>query len=600
MVVLVGRLLARLLRWFRQPTVVAEVVAGIILGPSLLGILWPEAMDWLFPTSTMPALGLISQFGLVFFMFLVGLEFDPSLLRERGHHPVVISHASILVPFLLGGLLAWPLHATLAPEGVPLASFTLFLGAAMSITAFPVLARILAERGMLRTPVGAIALSCAAVDDVTAWCILAFVVSFARAEGLRSALVTTVFALAFVAVILGVVRPLLRRLGPRQGHAISADTVAIAFLLLFVSATITELIGIHALFGGFLLGAVMPRSGGLTHAIAEKVEDLVTIVLLPLFFAYSGLRTQIGLLDDPGDWLICAVIMLVACAGKFGGSTLAARFVGLGWREASAIGILMNTRGLMELIVLNVGLDLGILSEELFTMMVLMALVTTWVTSPLLERFYPRRQMFAAPPAEPAAAPPTHGPTILGLSDPALVPALLAVCRHLVEPEEALLALHVMRSDRPSAYLAAPAEPEPLDVLKARADEMGVAVRLLSFVAADPAADIVRFAEAKAARLIVLGGHRPVVGEGAIAGVVGRVIAESTVDVAVLIDQGLTEARGVYVMGDDAVVSAVAERLIAGGLIRGDAPGPGVIVVAALGSSIPVGVSALLVRPGRT
>ncbi|MFN7146530.1 MAG: cation:proton antiporter, partial [Myxococcota bacterium] len=475
-VVLTGRLLAWVVRYLGQPTVIAEVVAGIVLGPSLLGLVWPAGLAWLFPPETMAGLSLISQLGLVFFMFLVGLEFDPRLLQGRGHQSLVISWASIVAPFALGGLLAWPLYPTLAPEGVPFVPFALFLGAAMSITAFPVLARILAERGVLRTRIGAISLSCAAVDDVTAWCILAFVVSIARAEGIQSAVITTILALVYIAVVVLFVRPLLTRLGPRQGQAISAQTVAIAFLLLLASATTTELIGIHALFGGFLLGAVMPRGGGLTQAITEKIEDFVTIVLLPLFFAYSGLRTRIGLLDGVDDWLVCGLIIVVACLGKFGGSALAARLVGLKWREASAIGILMNTRGLMELIVLNVGLDLGVLSPRLFTMMVIMALVTTWMTSPLLERIYPRKLM--ALDLEPTPEPPTVAPTpaLLCVSDPAIAPALVAVGQRLVAPGEALLALHVVRSDRPSAYLGdpRPAEQEPLAVVQEHADALGV------------------------------------------------------------------------------------------------------------------------------
>jgi Kef-type K+ transport system membrane component KefB len=313
----------------------------------------------------------------------------------------------------------------------------------MSVTAFPVLARILAERGVLRTSLGSITLSCAAVDDVTAWCILAFVVSIARAEGMAAGLVTTGLAAAFIAVVVFGVRPLLQRLGPRQGQSISAETVAIAFFLVLVAATTTEVIGIHALFGAFLLGAVMPRRGGLTHALTEKIEDFVTIVLLPLFFAYSGLRTRIGLLDDASDWAWCAAVVLVACAGKFGGSAIAARLVGLRWRDASAIGVLMNTRGLMELIVLNVGLDLGVLTPRLFTMMVVMALVTTWITSPVLEWIYPRAELLRELEPSPGAA------LLLCVSDPAIVPALLGVTRTLVPPGEPLLALHVVRSDRP-------------------------------------------------------------------------------------------------------------------------------------------------------
>jgi nucleotide-binding universal stress UspA family protein len=293
------------------------------------------------------------------------------------------------------------------------------------------------------------------------------------------------------------------------------------------------------------------------------------------------------------------LIILTACLGKFGGSTLAARWVGLGWREAAAIGILMNTRGLMELIVLNVGLDLGILSPKLFTMMVLMALVTTWITSPLLEWFYPRHEMFEKPlpPDEPVVP----APVLLCVSDPALVPALLAVGRCLIRPDESLLALHVVKSDRPSAYLGAPqsADSEPLTLLQTQAAQMGISVRPLSFVAADPAKDIVRFAEAKAAGMVVLGSHRPVVGADILAGVVGRVIAEATTDVVVLMDHGLQAVKGMYVMGDNPAIQALTARLGAAGVQAHSALGPGILVVAALGSDIPEGVSALLVQARR-
>lgn len=604
-VVLVGRVLARGVRRLGQPSVVAEVIAGIVLGPSLLGAFFPGAMAWLFPDASMAGLSLVAKLGLVFFMFLVGMEFDTGLLRGKGHQSVVISHASIAAPFALGFLIAVPMHTQgqFAPDGVAFLPFALFLGAAMSVTAFPVLARILAESGVLRTPLGAIALSCAAVDDVTAWCILAFVVSIARADGVVAGLTTTGLAAAFVAVVFWGVRPLLRRLGPREGQAMSADTVAIAFFALLVAAATTEAIGIHALFGAFLLGAVMPRTGGLTHALTEKIEDLVTIVLLPLFFAYSGLRTKLGLLDSWNDWAWCGGIVIVACAGKFGGSALAARFVGLRWREASAIGVLMNTRGLMELIVLNVGLDLGVLTPRLFTMMVIMALVTTWITSPLLEWIYPREQILKElVPVATDPSPVAEAPVLVCVSDPAIVPALIEVARLLVPDGAPLLALHVVRPDRMSTCRATPpdtlGEDNPLQRTVEQATALGVSVRTLSFVADDPARDIVRVAEAKAARLVLLGVHRPLLGEGPFGGVVGRVLAECSVDVAVLVDGGLDQVREVaYMADDDAAVADVRGLLTRSGVGSGVGQETDTLLVAPIGTSVQEGRTALLVRP---
>jgi Kef-type K+ transport system membrane component KefB len=390
-IILVSRLIHAGLRRIGQPLVIAEVIGGILLGPSLLGLVWPDAMVGLFPKSSMPALGLLSQVGLVLFMFLVGLELDSKLLRGKTRSSVIISQTSIIFPFLLGLGAAFWLFDSYAPDGVALLPFALFMGIAMSITAFPVLARILTERGMFSSKVGAISIACAAVDDVAAWCLLAFVVAISRAHGVTSAAWTTGMALAFVGIMFFVVRPLLRRAGERVAASggLTPTLTAATLLLLILSATVTEIIGIHALFGAFLFGALVPKEGGLAEALAKKVETVAVVMLLPLFFAYSGLRTEIGLLDDPSDWLVAGAIILLATLGKFGGATLAARFTGLNWRESSAVGVLMNTRGLMELIALNIGMDLGVISPTLFTMLVIMALVTTFATSPVVRWVYP-------------------------------------------------------------------------------------------------------------------------------------------------------------------------------------------------------------------
>jgi Kef-type K+ transport system membrane component KefB len=386
-----SRLLGFAARLLLQPMVMAEIVAGIALGPSLLGEVWPSASATLFPPAAAPALGVMSQFGLILFMFTIGVDFDPKLLRGRGRASVMISHTSIIVPFALGALLAHCIHAELSSPGVPQTSFTLFLGAAMSITAFPVLARILSERGLLDTQVGAVALACAAVDDVTAWCILAFVVAAVRYTGMVGALTTTALAVGYVSLLLTVARPILDRMADRVSSRgeLTEDQVALVWFAALLSAALTEWIGIHALFGAFAFGAVIPSRKGLSRMVAEKTGKIVLVLLLPLFFAYSGLRTEIGLLQDGRDWALCGIITLVACVGKFGGSMAAAKLSGMPLREATAIGILMNTRGLMEVIILNIGLDLGVISPKLFAMMVLMALFTTFVTTPLLRWVYP-------------------------------------------------------------------------------------------------------------------------------------------------------------------------------------------------------------------
>lgn len=383
MVILVGRLLARAFAWLGQPPVIGEVLAGILLGPSLLGKISPAALDYLLPADVAGYLGLIAQLGIILYMFTVGLEFDAAVLHKQAQAAVAISHASILAPFVLGSALALVLYPHLAPSQVPFTVFALFLGASMSVTAFPVLARILTDRKLNKSPLGVVALACAAIDDVTAWCLLAFVVGVAQAQ-VTSALVVCLLTLAYIAAVFLVVRPLVARFVPHgEGH-LSQGMVVATFLALLVSAFLTEAIGIHAVFGAFLIGAVIPHDSAVAREFSHKLGDLVSIVLLPAFFALTGLRTEIGLISGLENWLWCGLIILVATLGKFGGSLAAARLVGQNWRDATALGILMNTRGLMELIVLNIGLDLGLITPRLFAMMVVMALATTLITTPLL------------------------------------------------------------------------------------------------------------------------------------------------------------------------------------------------------------------------
>jgi Kef-type K+ transport system membrane component KefB len=384
-IILLGRWLGQAFRHFGQPRVIGEMVAGIMLGPSLLGWISPEAMNFILPREVGPYLGIIAQLGVILYMFLVGLELNAGLLRSHAHATVAISHASIVAPFALGTILALWLFPTLAPRGVPFTSFALFMGVAMSITAFPVLARILTDRRMDKTELGVVALSCAATDDVTAWCLLAFVVGVTQAE-VGNAVQTVVLALAYIALMFTVVRALTNRyFGPGAiSHPKSRMAVWVLVALL-MSALAAEWIGIHAIFGAFLLGAIIPHDSEVARDFQHKLEDIVKILLLPAFFAYTGMRTEIGLVSGWQAWLMCAVIIAVATLGKFGGTLAAARFTGFGWRTSAALGILMNTRGLMELVVLNIGLELGVISPLLFAMMVIMALVTTIATTPVLQ-----------------------------------------------------------------------------------------------------------------------------------------------------------------------------------------------------------------------
>jgi Kef-type K+ transport system membrane component KefB len=386
-IIIVARFFGWIFRKIGQPSVIGEIIAGIFLGPSLLGMYFPEFSLALFPIQSLGNLQFLSQIGLILFMFVIGMELDLKVLKNKANEAVVISHASIVIPFALGIGLAFFVYKSFAPEGIPFLSFSLFMGIAMSITAFPVLARIVQERGIHKTRLGAIVITCAAADDITAWCLLAVVIAIVKAGTFESALYVIALAFLYVIVMIFIVKPFLKRVGDlyAKSENLSKPVVAIFFLTLILSSYATNIIGIHSLFGAFMTGVIMPDISKFRTIFIEKVEDVSVILLLPLFFVFTGLRTEIGLINDPYMWKVTGFIILVAVVGKFLGSALAAKFVGQSWRDSLTIGALMNTRGLMELVVLNIGLDLKVITPEVFTMMVIMALVTTFMTGPALD-----------------------------------------------------------------------------------------------------------------------------------------------------------------------------------------------------------------------
>lgn len=386
-IILVARIFGWICMKIRQPSVIGEMIAGIVLGPSLLGMYFPEFSAFLFPKESLGNLQFLSQIGLILFMYIVGMELDLSVLRKKAHDAVVISHASIIIPFALGIGLSYFIYKEFAPEGIQFTSFALFIAIAMSITAFPVLARIVQERNLQKTKLGTVVITCAAADDITAWCILAAVIAIVKAGSFESSIYVILMAIAYVFLMIKIVRPFLKRIGDLQAgkNTINKPMVAIFFLTLILSAYATEVIGIHALFGAFMAGAIMPENAKFRTLFIDKVEDVALVLLLPLFFVFTGLRTQIGLLNDSHLWITAGFIILTAVIGKFAGSALTAKFLGINWKESLTIGALMNTRGLMELIVLNIGYDLGVLSPEIFAMMVIMALFTTFMTGPMLD-----------------------------------------------------------------------------------------------------------------------------------------------------------------------------------------------------------------------
>lgn len=389
-ILLTAQTLGWLFRYLAQPRVIGEMVAGFLLGPTLLGRLAPGTVEWLFPVEIHPMLSVLAQLGVLLFIFLVGLEFNAGLFKTNAAATITISHASIVVPMVSAAVLSLWLFPRFAPAGVSFGNFSLFLGVAMSITAFPVLARILVDRKMDRTELGTMAIACAAVDDATAWWLLAITVGVATTEFSIGKYLTSLAAFGvYLVLLLTVIRPAILRWQERsKDKDLSRAATGLLLVGVLASALVTEWAGISAIFGAFLLGAIIPHDSRLAETFRHKLEDVVHLLLLPVFFAYTGVTSRIDLTGS--DWFYCAAVLFTATAGKWGGTMLAARWVGLDWRTSGALGLLMNSRGLIELIVLTIGRDIGILSPELFGMMVIMAIVTTMATSPLLPLVAPR------------------------------------------------------------------------------------------------------------------------------------------------------------------------------------------------------------------
>ena len=386
-VILVSRALGRVMRRFGQPHVVGEMIGGLLLGPSVLGLFAPPVYAALFPIGSVRFLNALSQLGVLLFMFLVGLELDLRTLRGQRRVVTLSSHAGIAIPLWMGAALSLLLYPRLSNDSVSFTAFALFIGCALSVTAFPVLARLLAERGLTRTPFGALAIACAAVADITAWCLLAVVLAVAEGRLWGLHLWGSIgAAFVFVAFVLTIARRGLARLlaSPSASDCLTSDKLALVMLVALASAWVTEQLGIHALLGAFVAGLAMPKSEAFVASITARLEELLGVVLLPLFFAVTGIRMNLGSIDGSAMWLLCALIFLVATVGKAGGTALGARAAGLPWRDAASLGALMNTRGLMELVILNLGLENGIITRPIFTMMVLMAVATTAMTTPLL------------------------------------------------------------------------------------------------------------------------------------------------------------------------------------------------------------------------
>ena len=531
-----------------QPTVIGEIVAGIILGPSFLGLFFPSISAFIFPPDSLITLQFLSQIGLILFMFLVGMELDLKVLKKSAGISVAVSHASIIFPYLLGVILSYFLYTNYAPANIPFVAFALFMGIAMSITAFPVLARIIQEKGLTKTPLGSLALTCGAIGDITAWCILAAVIAIVKTGTLVNSIFTIVLAILYVNVMIFVIQPFLRKIGTVyiSKETLSKTVLAFIFFILFLSAYFTELIGLHALFGAFLAGVIMPHATEFKKNMVEKIEDVSLVLLLPLFFAFTGLRTQIGLLNESHLWLVCLAVIAVAIVGKFGGTSLAARFGGMTWKDSFSLGVLMNTRGLMELIILNIGYDLGILSPEIFAIMVLMALATTFMTGPALSainHLFDRKQFTFHNKGRQlfrvliSFGPPQMGSTLLKLAN------IITPSTDIHTPD--FTAIHLTPSSEVHPTNALVYEQEGFELLKKTAKELNLNVHTRYKATDEVQNEILRTANKENFDLLLLGSARSVFTENVLGGIVRKLLSDCKCNLGIFIDHDFTSPKRV-------------------------------------------------------
>lgn len=502
-----ARLLGYLFNKIRQPAVIGEIVAGILLGPTLLGHYLPEISQFLFPENSINNLQFISQIGLILFMFTVGMELDFSMLKGKAKNALLISHTAIWLSFTLGILLAYFMYDIYAPEGSPFLSFALFIGISMSITAFPVLARVVQERGLMKTHLGGLAMTSAAIDDITAWCLLAAVVAVVKAGTAGGAMFNILFTFSYVLIMLALVRPFMKRVGEiySRKKLMSRWIIAISFLVLLISSYVADLLGIHALFGAFLAGIIMPPSLNFRRILTEKTEDVALIIFLPLFFVYSGLRTKLGLLDSQEMWFHTLIIIAFAVIGKFMGAYLGSRFTGQTSKVSLQMGALMNTRGLMELVVLNIGLDLGVLSPEIFSMLVVMALITTFMTGPLMEliNFIYRKDKIE----EVATAAKKKYRVLVSFANPQKAPKLLRIAQMFAGNSDTGLVtvLHLSNADEVNAMEADQIESEVFSPIHRASREQKMKVQTVHKYTHEYSRDVLGFAKKGKFDILIMG-----------------------------------------------------------------------------------------------
>lgn len=549
-VLLFARFFSMIFKKIGQPSVIGEIFAGIALGPSFIGFLFPEFTQLLFPKESLGYLKILSQIGLVIFMFIIGMELDVSVLKKKASSAIFISHSSIIFPYILGVILSLYLFDEFAPPGVSFLSFGLFMGIAMSITAFPVLARIIQERGITKSPLGVMAITCAAVDDITAWGILAMIIAIVNAGTIYLAILSLIITVIFIAVMILLIQPLLNRMSQIyiSKEIISKGVLTALLLIVISSAIFAEGIGIHALFGAFLAGVIMPTNTKLRKVLTEKFEDFSTIFLLPLFFAFTGIRTKIGLLNDIHLWAVCFLIIIVAIIGKLVGSMLASRFTGMSWRDSFSIGVLMNTRGLMELIVLNIGYDLGIISPTIFVMMVLMALITTFITGPLL-KFSIQTEEVSPTELQTSSSSPiliTFGPTVAGVS-------LLKLAIGISCKGDTIAALHLAPVPENISINDSSQMQNLFEPLKLLAKEKKISLNPIYKISDQIPKEISATVKKEKSTLVLMGAAKRIFGDNVLGGKVESVLSEIDCTVGVFLDKQLDDIKSVAIFYEDPI-----------------------------------------------
>ncbi len=560
-IIATSRLFSYLFRKIGQPMVIGEIIAGIFLGPSILGLFFPETLAFLFPESSLAPIKLISQIGLVLFMFIIGMELDLSVLKNKGQAALTISHATISLLYFMGIVVAYYIYEDYAGQNIHFHVFALFMGISMSITAFPVLARIVQERGLNRTAFGSFIITIAAVDDITAWCILAAVIAIAKAGNATSAIFVVGITVLYSLIMWVGIRPLLRKMSEIyvSKENLNKTVVAIVFLILLFSAFITEMIGIHALFGAFFAGVIMPQNSKFKEIFTEKIEDISSVLLLPLFFAFTGLRTQIGLINSAEAWCVCGVIIAVAVGGKLIGASISARFVGLSWKHSLMIGTLMNTRGLMELIVLNIGFELGILSPKIFAIMVLMALSTTFMTGPALNLID-----YGFHPARKRRNKKSTFNVLLSFAAPEMGGTLLNIAYSLVKTDQNLTkiaALHLTPSTEIGIQEAEVFEQNAFKQVKMAAENLQISLESIYKNSEKIATEIAKTAHEWQTDCLFMGSARSVFQANVTGGIIQEVLQQVRCRVGILWEKELEQIEKILVILQDSSALYLTEML---------------------------------------